>query len=158
MEAHYASALESPIGPLLVLADEDALLGIRTAQTGKAEAALPQSYLTRRAVLELQQYFAKERFSFDLPLRLCGTPFQEKVWRALAELPYGETTSYAAIARRIGSPKAVRAVGGAVGRNPFLVVLPCHRVLTSDGRLGGFALGLEAKRTLLRLENIPWRE
>ena len=104
------------------------------------------------ATEQLRAYFDGKRKEFDLPLVLDGTPFQEKVWRALAEIPYGRTVSYGQLAKSIGSPKAVRAVGAANGRNPLPIVLPCHRVIGSDGKLHGYAGGLDIKAALLDLE------
>lgn len=107
----------------------------------------------RAAALQLQEYLQGQRTQFDLPLDLpCGTPFQQAVWRALLAIPRGATTSYGALARRLGNPHAVRAVGAAVGRNPISVVVPCHRVLGSGGALTGYAGGLTRKVALLRLE------
>jgi len=108
----------------------------------------------REAARQVREYLQGERTAFDLPLDLSGgTPFQQAVWRALLAIPRGGTTSYGAIARELGNPAAVRAVGAAVGRNPVSVAVPCHRVLGSDGSLTGYAGGLERKRALLRLED-----
>lgn len=104
------------------------------------------------AATQLAEYFAGQRTSFDLPLDLCGTEFQVAAWTALAEIPYGETVSYAQQAERIGRPSAVRAIGAANGKNPVSIVLPCHRVVGSDGSLTGFAGGVDAKRALLEHE------
>ena len=101
---------------------------------------------------QLSEYFAGERREFDLPLRLDGTVFQVEVLEELKKIPYGETTSYAAIAERIGRPKAVRAVGAANGRNPIPIIVPCHRVIGKSGDLTGFGGGLDTKEALLRLE------
>jgi methylated-DNA-[protein]-cysteine S-methyltransferase len=101
---------------------------------------------------QLLEYFAGRRTEFDLRLSMAGTPFQESVWRALQEIPYGETISYGELARRIGRPADARAVGTANGRNPIAVVVPCHRVIGADGRLVGYGGGLERKRLLLDLE------
>ena len=108
-----------------------------------------------RAQAQLDEYFAGKRTSFDVPLDLVGTPFQVKAWRALADIPYGETVSYGEQAERIGHPKAFRAVGSANGKNPVAIILPCHRVINSDGGLGGFGGGdgLPTKRRLLDLES-----
>lgn len=107
----------------------------------------------RAAALQLRQYLAGTRTAFDLPLDLSGgTPFQQAVWRALLAIPRGATTSYGALARQLGKPAAVRAVGAAVGRNPLSVIVPCHRVLGSGGALTGYAGGLPRKAALLRLE------
>ncbi len=104
------------------------------------------------AAEQLAEYFAGERTEFDLPLDPQGTDFQIAAWKALAEIPYGETATYGEQAEHIGRPNAVRAVGAANGRNPLSIVLPCHRVVGADGSLTGFAAGLDAKRTLLELE------
>ena len=101
---------------------------------------------------QLTEYFAGERREFDLPLKLSGTEFQMSVLHALQQIPYGETTSYADIAERIGRPRAVRAVGAANGRNPIPIIVPCHRVIGSHGDLTGFGGGLDTKEALLRLE------
>jgi methylated-DNA-[protein]-cysteine S-methyltransferase len=104
------------------------------------------------AAIQLEQYFAGERTAFELDLEPHGTPFERQVWEAVRAIPYGETASYADIARRIGRPSACRAVGRANGRNPLAVIVPCHRVVGSDGSLTGYAGGLGAKRALLDLE------
>ena len=104
------------------------------------------------AIRQLGEYFAKMRVEFDLPLATEGTPFQRSVWRVLREIPYGATISYGELARRVGNPKASRAVGSANGKNPLPIVIPCHRVIASDGTLGGFGGGLPAKEALLALE------
>jgi methylated-DNA-[protein]-cysteine S-methyltransferase len=102
---------------------------------------------------QLERYFAGEPVRFRVPLDLSdGTPFQQKVWRVLQKIPRGQTRSYAWVAQQIGLPRAVRAVGGACGANPAPVLVPCHRVIASDGSLGGFSGGLVLKRALLRLE------
>ena len=111
----------------------------------------------REARGQLLAYFAGERQAFDLPLHPVGTPFQEQVWRTLATIPFGATWSYGELARRIGQPRAVRAVGAANGRNPLPLVLPCHRVIGSDGRLTGFGGGLPLKQWLLAHEGIGQR-
>jgi methylated-DNA-[protein]-cysteine S-methyltransferase len=101
---------------------------------------------------QLQAYFAGERREFDLPLAPYGSDFQRRVWSALLEIPYGETISYLELARRLGDPRAVRAVGSANGRNPISIIIPCHRVIGADGSLVGYGGGLERKRWLLRHE------
>ena len=102
--------------------------------------------------MQLLEYFEGKRTAFDLPLDLRGTPFQLEVWRALLAIPYGETRSYAEIARAVGRPAAVRAVGAANGANPIAIVVPCHRVIAADGSLGGYGGGLELKARLLAME------
>jgi O-6-methylguanine DNA methyltransferase len=103
---------------------------------------------------QLDEYWARKRREFDLPLDPAGTPFQMDVWRALLEIPFGETRSYKDIAVAVGRPRAVRAVGNAVGKNPIPIIIPCHRVISSDGRIGGFSLGLPLKRLLMKIESI----
>lgn len=108
--------------------------------------------LLARARNQLEEYFRGERDSFDLPLDLKGTPFELTVWRILQKIPYGETISYAELARRCGSPRACRAVGRANGKNPAAIVVPCHRVIASSGTLGGYSAGIAYKEWLLELE------
>ena len=111
-----------------------------------------ESPILEKAAKALEDYFADRLQAFDLPLRPCGTPFQESVWKALLEVPYGQTASYGDIARRIERPTAFRAVAQAVGANPLCIAGPCHRIIGSDGTLTGFGGGLDRKVFLLRLE------
>ena len=110
------------------------------------------SDILKLVTLQLDEYFSKERKEFVVPVRLIGTPFQQKVWEALSGIPYGATTSYLDIASRIGNPRAVRAVANAIASNPISIIVPCHRVIGSDGSLTGYAGGLEKKEYLLELE------
>jgi methylated-DNA-[protein]-cysteine S-methyltransferase len=112
----------------------------------------PSSPLLEQAVEQLGEYFLGQRITFSLPYHVNGTPFQEAVWRALCEIPYGKTCSYQDIAKKVGRPKAMRAVGGANHRNPISILIPCHRVIGQDGGLVGYGGGLEAKKFLLDLE------
>lgn len=109
---------------------------------------------TQPYVDELVDYIAEKRQVFDSPYDLHGTPFQQSVWKALTEIPYGETASYSEIAEKIGRPKAVRAVGAAIGRNPLLIVIPCHRVIGKNGDLTGFREGIPLKKRLLTIEKV----
>lgn len=102
----------------------------------------------------LERYFHGERIELDYPVKLSGTRFQLKVWKKLREIRYGEVKSYGWVAREVGAPKAARAVGGAVARNPVALIIPCHRVIRSDGGIGGFGYGVALKRKLLRLEGV----
>ncbi|MFN3218002.1 MAG: methylated-DNA--[protein]-cysteine S-methyltransferase [Acidimicrobiales bacterium] len=129
--------------------DARSLVAEDTACRVAVEAATPVQALLVETARQLDEYFAGSRFVFDLPLDPVGTVFQVAVWRSLADIGYGETSTYGEQAARIGRPTAVRAVGAANGRNPLSIVLPCHRVVGSDGRLTGFAGGLEAKEFLL---------
>jgi len=132
---------------------ETGAAGIRRIEFGGRRRANSSSNpQMREAVRQLRLYFAGELAVFDLPLEIIGTPFQKKVWQALRTIPYGETRSYSEIAAQIGAPKAVRAVGAANGRNPIPIVVPCHRVIGSNGSLVGFGGGLPWKRLLLELE------
>ena len=108
---------------------------------------------SRRPRLQLEEYFAGERKEFDVPMELDGTPFQREVWTELTRIPYGETISYGELARRVGRPNGPRAVGQANGRNPIPIVVPCHRVLASNG-IGGYGGGLKVKRALLAVEGV----
>ena len=148
--------MRTPVGPLLLSGDAEGLRGIAFARGGRAAEPDPEWQRSRapfeRAIHELEAYFEGERTQFDVPLALHGTPFQLEVWSVLRTIPYGETTSYGAIARRIGKPDASRAVGAANGRNPIPIIVPCHRVVGSDGALTGFGGGLPVKQALLELE------
>ena len=117
------------------------------------QTASPASNEVEKQVkLQLDEYFSGTRKRFQAALQLAGTPFQVKVWQALLEIPYGKTESYGELAVRIGHPKALRAVGGALNRNPIAIIVPCHRVIGADGKLTGFAGGLDTKKYLLELE------
>ncbi len=152
---HY----DSPLGQLLLAASGDKLTGVWfDAQRHLPESSgwthAPQHAALRLAQTQLTQYFAGQRTGFDLPLDLsAGTVFQQRVWRALLAIPFGNTTSYGALSQAIGQATAVRAVGGAVGRNPLGIIVPCHRVIGADGALTGYAGGLERKVALLQLES-----
>jgi methylated-DNA-[protein]-cysteine S-methyltransferase len=152
----YYCYLETPIGELLLAGDNDGLSMIGFPKGSMRREPEPDWIFNEKRLAgarrQLREYFAGERREFDLPLRLSGTEFQVSVLQALQEIPYGETVSYGEIARRIGRPKAVRAVGAANGRNPIPIVVPCHRVIGSTGDLTGFGGGLDTKEALLRLE------
>jgi len=146
--------MESPVGVLRLVSDGQALTSLMfdppDAPVGERDDENP---LLVEARAQLEAYFAGDRKDFDLPLAAAGTPFQQRVWAALREIGYGETCSYGEIARRLGLPPgASRAVGAANGRNPIAIVVPCHRVIGSGGKLTGYAGGLERKERLLSLE------
>ncbi len=145
--------IDSPIGPLQLRSDGSHLTAISFPgqHDGTADSAEPDKVLCA-AGKQLGEYFAGRRKRFDLPLAASGTHFQQRVWQALADIPWGELRSYRDIAHAIGKPGAVRAVGAANGRNPLPIVVPCHRVIGADGSLTGFAGGLECKLQLLTLE------
>jgi len=151
------TAIDSPVGPLLLAADDAGLCFLSFA--GKKRAKRPERGWTENAkpfegvIRQLRAYFRGELEEFDVRLNMRGTPFQLRVWQGLREIPYGETTSYGRLARRIGEPAAVRAVGAANGSNPIPIIVPCHRVIGSDGSLTGYGGGLSIKQKLLALES-----
>lgn len=151
--------LESPIGELLLAGDGRALCAIELPRAGRrseprADWRADRGCL-REVIEQLVQYFTGARRDFELELRPEGTPFQHAVWQALCEIPYGTTCSYGQIAGRIGRPGSARAVGAANGSNPIPIVIPCHRVIGSDGSLTGYGGGLEIKEWLLDHERAP---
>lgn len=152
----YYCYLGTPIGELLLAGDDDALCVVSFPEGSRRREPAPDWIFTDKpfaaAKEQLTAYFAGELQKFDLPLKPTGTEFQLAVLEELRKIPYGTTTSYGEIARRIGRPKAVRAVGAANGRNPLPIVIPCHRVIGSGGQLTGFGGGLPTKERLLRLE------
>lgn len=152
----YYSLLPHPTGTVSLIAGDEGLEQIRF------DAAFPAGTVPcgdhpvlRETARQLDAYFARDLREFDLPLAMKGTPFQLRVWQALRAIPYGETRSYAQQARAVGAPDAIRAVGAANGRNPIPIVVPCHRVIGSNGKLTGFGGGLPLKRWLLDLESSP---
>ncbi len=147
---------DSPVGTLLLAGDTDALRLIEFERDGRP-SPIRQGWIEDRTPfadveLQLEQYFAGRLKEFELELGPQGTEFQQQVWKRLCEIPYGETISYGELAVRVGNPKASRAVGAANGRNPLSIVIPCHRVIGSTGKLTGFGGGLEVKKRLLDLE------
>lgn len=158
--SHRRHTVDSPIGRLILVADDDGLTHVLLANASLADVGLDDEgvpEVSADPVLDataeqLHEYFAAERTSFDLPLHLEGNEFELDAWRALVDIPYGETVSYAEQAEAIGRPGAFRPVGAANGRNPIPIVLPCHRVVGSDGSLTGFGGGLDVKQALLDLE------
>ncbi|HEX5960492.1 MAG TPA: methylated-DNA--[protein]-cysteine S-methyltransferase [Rhodanobacteraceae bacterium] len=152
----YCDQIDTPIGPLLLVGDAAGLVEVGLPSRGKPAAppadAEPDKSKLHAAARQLDEYFAGTRQQFELPLHPSGTPFQLEVWGALLTIPYGETVSYADIARRIRRPRAVRAVGAANGANPLAIIVPCHRVIGSHGNLVGYGGGLPAKRWLLAHE------
>jgi methylated-DNA-[protein]-cysteine S-methyltransferase len=142
----------SPIGELLLTSDGSALTRLHMSPFDVEDAWVRDDEAMQAYVDQLGDYFAGRRRDFDLPLAPAGTEFQQRVWAALQEIPYGETWSYLELATRIGNPKACRAVGLANGRNPIAVVVPCHRVIGANGSLTGYGGGMERKRVLLDLE------
>lgn len=153
MNAIFYDDLPTPIGTLRLAADALGLREVWFETTRRPEPTWQHSPATLAfARVQLQEYFAGERRDFQLPLHPLGTPFQQAVWAELARIPYGVTRSYGEVARAIGRAQAVRAVGAANGRNPLPIVVPCHRVIGSNGSMTGFAGGVPVKRFLLALE------
>ena len=163
MEAVHTAQIETPVGALRIASTAH---GLAYVELPHASGRGLEGWLRRRpgaraepgfapnrdAAVQLVEYFEGKRTAFDLALDLAGTPFQLEVWRALLAIPYGETRSYADVARAVGRPAAVRAVGAANGANPIAIVVPCHRVIAADGSLGGYGGGLGLKAKLLAME------
>lgn len=157
--------LDSPIGRLMLTSDGAAVTGLYMNLYRNKPAKLPTSSAEwmqnatidplPAAVRQLKEYFAGKRREFDLPLRPHGTDFQQRVWRELIKIPFGETRSYGQLARRLNNPNASRAVGLANGRNPIAIIVPCHRVIGADGSLTGFGGGIDRKQWLLSHEGLP---
>ena len=152
-ESRFYSHCESPVGKLTLVGNDRGLSDVlfegqpQTDEQGQGEASQ-----LREAASQLRAYFAGKLENFDLPLAPAGTPFQQRVWNELLKIPYGETISYGELARRIGNPNASRAVGLANGSNPIPIIIPCHRVIGSNGKLTGYGGGLPIKEKLLALE------
>ncbi len=164
----YFDEMESILGPMTILVTEK---GVCNIHFGTMESSGPtmKVWLKKHGlkgelirdekrvfptIEQLQQYLSGERITFDVPLDLYGTPFQKCVWKALQQIGYGQTRSYKQIAQDIGAPKAVRAVGGANNQNPVPIIIPCHRVIGSNGAMVGYGGGLKKKETLLQLEGV----
>lgn len=151
--------ISSPLGDLLLTASETGVTGVYFPTSRMQPRSLRRGTndLLNRVAAQLQEYFAGTRTTFDLPLEPSGTDFQLSVWELLRKIPYGVTTSYGELARRLGDPKATRAVGAANGANPIPIIVPCHRVVGSKGELTGFGGGLDRKRWLLEHEGALMR-
>mgnify|MGYP003592734178 CR=1 FL=1 len=152
--------LDSPVGQLKLVAHETALVAVLWENENPNRVRLAalvedlQHPILLKTAQQLNEYFAGKRQQFDLPLDFEGTEFQQQVWQALLTIPFGETRSYKQIAEQIGNVKAVRAVGAANGKNPISIIAPCHRVVGANGKLVGFAGGLENKEILLKIEKL----
>ena len=146
----FQYSYETVLGSVTFVEEDGALLAITTQHTYEGERL--ETPLIQEAYRQLTEYLIGVRKCFDLPLNPRGTEFQQQVWKALCDIPYGGTRSYMQIAEAIGNPKAVRAVGMANNRNPLLIVIPCHRVIGANGKLVGYGAGIEKKEFLLKLE------
>lgn len=156
---YYFKIIDSPIGPLRLVASDKGLAGIlwHNERPGRVNLTPQKEDLNHSLLLnaacQLNEYFSGQRTSFDLTLDFKGTPFQQAVWEYLVNIPFGQTRTYGEVAKDLGRPKAIRAVGAANGRNPISIIAGCHRVIGANGTLTGFAGGLEVKLFLLLLEN-----
>ncbi len=155
----YFQTISTPVGNLHLVADSNSLYAVTFDKNWKEFKKMfdsleeGENFILKQAKRQLAEYFKGKRSKFDLPIALTGTPFQKKVWASLEKIPYGKTRSYKEQATLIRSPKAVRAVGSANGKNPLCIVLPCHRVIGSNGSLTGYGGGLANKKILLELES-----
>ena len=150
----YFCHYDSPIGRLDLIANQQALVAVLSETTTLLQDAIfdPEQPILQQTKIQLDEYFLGQRREFDLALEPQGTDFQKRAWQALRQIPYGETRSYLQQAQMLAQPKAVRAVGAANGKNPILIIIPCHRVIGSNGKLVGFSSGIEKKQFLLNLE------
>lgn len=151
-KAEKTAFYKTKIGKLKVCYTDEALTYVKFAKSDDNIRKSERSELSDKAIEQINEYLEGKRQKFDLPILLQGTDFQKKVWRELQKIPYGKTKSYKEIAQAIKNPKAVRAVGMANNKNPITIIVPCHRVIGSNGDLVGYAGGLDVKKTLLQLE------
>ncbi|ETA80330.1 methylated-DNA--[protein]-cysteine S-methyltransferase [Youngiibacter fragilis] len=151
-----AAVIKSNLGNIELEAEDGALTGL--AFTSKPLEAPPAGSVLEEAARQLDEYFKGQRKEFTIPLAPHGTSFQERVWKELLNIPYGEAISYGELARRCDNPNAARAIGGAVGKNPIGVIIPCHRIISGDGTLGGYTGGTDFKKLLLKLEGVTWKQ
>ncbi|MCF0060512.1 methylated-DNA--[protein]-cysteine S-methyltransferase [Dyadobacter chenwenxiniae] len=154
LNSAYHKIIKSPVGELLLVASDSGLSSLIWDREGFERPGIEDNNhpILLETEQQLNEYFAKKRQTFSLPLDFDGTVFQKKVWEALLTIPFGETRTYGDIAKQIGSPQAVRAVGGAANKNPICIVAPCHRVIGATGKLVGFGGGLMNKTLLLEIE------
>jgi len=149
--------IRSLIGPLYLVASKNGLQGVffnkQPVESVRKLGPKPAERALGRAAGQLEEYFAGKRKKFNVPFDLSGTAFQKQVWQELFKIPFCRTVSYKDVAQRIRNPKAHRAVGSAIGRNPVGIIIPCHRVIASDGSIGGYSGGIEKKKRLLKLES-----
>ena len=146
------TTFHSPIGRLLLVANVSGITEITYLEEGNTESDKSEHPVLEEAKKQLTEYFKGRRKTFDLPINPSGTPFQESVWKELQYIPYGTTTTYSEVSRKLNNPKAVRAVGKANGLNPISIIIPCHRVIGANQALTGYAGGIDKKRWLLKHE------
>jgi methylated-DNA-[protein]-cysteine S-methyltransferase len=149
--------MKTPVGPVYIVTSAKGLQGIywqkqNVKSVQHLDPKRAEDKLIIKAVKQLKEYFSGKRKEFDIDLNFSGTVFQNRVWKALSEIPFGKTVAYKDIAQKIKNPKAVRAVGTANGKNPFCIIVPCHRVIAADGSIGGYGGGISVKRRLLEIE------
>lgn len=167
----FWTKMDSPLGKLLLVEEDGALIQVNQSGSSRDEEGIQKTLegidpdvnhqdtpFLNLVEAQLQEYFAGEREHFDLKYHYHGTEFQEAVWDTIATIDFGETLTYGEIAQRLDRPGASRAVGNACGKNPLSIVVPCHRVLASDGRIGGYSSGSENKKVLLELEGITYKD
>lgn len=147
----FYKTVNSPIGILSICSENDFITDLHIGKTSNSE--ITDIPILNLAALQLEEYFSLKRKSFELPIKFSGTDFQNRVWSELCKIPYGDVVSYKKLAERIGNPKAYRAVGMAANKNPLPIIIPCHRVIGSDGNMTGYAYGLHIKKLLLELES-----
>ncbi len=151
----YTFYISDLVGKILLLGDEKEFFGLKFYKNSPINKSwIEDKTVFKDVIYQLEKYFNKELKSFNIPLKLNGTPFQKKVFSELLKIPYGSTISYQELAKRVGNLKASRAVGNANGKNPIAIIVPCHRVISKDGSIGGFSGGLDIKRKLLELEGV----
>lgn len=148
-----STKFKTPLGIAEITGDENGVSSVKISDDSEIDDYVPQEL--NAVVKQLQEYFDGKRTEFDLQLNPQGTDFQKKVWKELTKIPYGETTSYLELSKKLGDEKAIRAVAAANGKNPLWIIVPCHRVIGSDGSLTGYAGGLHRKKWLLEFENPP---
>ncbi len=149
----YVKIINTKIGKITIIEEDEKIIGIRINEELEKNFVLKETKLLKETANQLQEYFCGTRKKFDVPLNPKGTNFMKKVWTSLTKIPYGEVRTYKQIAENIDNPKASRAVGMANNKNPIPIIIPCHRVIGSNGSLVGYALGLDIKKFLLELEN-----
>lgn len=149
----YCFSYHTAIGKLYISTEEASVIRISFAEDARKDVIREETDIMKQTFSQLEEYLKGERTSFDLQLNPAGTPYQRKVWSVLSSIPYGEVWSYKRVAEAAGNPKASRAVGMANNKNPIMIVIPCHRVIGANGKLVGYAGGLEVKERLLKLEN-----
>ena len=152
MPKDYTTYIQSPLGFLQLKANEQGLIAINYYDEPPESSNQHQLPVLKKTIAQLNEYFEGQRKSFDISLVLKGTNFQQKVWKQLQQIPYGQTITYSELAKRLGDPQKARAVAGANGLNPIPIIIPCHRVIGADNKLTGYSGGIERKQFLLQLE------